>query len=211
MATKKVENQGKGVTIDVTPITVTVPRQYDIEIMGMGGLLMNHMPDFSISKVSKPNQARVDPAERELKIWREKLYVDSANQVFIPGENIHECLFEGTKYWGERIAGEGKKTYTDLVKSGCVAESLYLGMDKDDERIVQFGKMVCVSKTNRSRIYRVRPLIQPWGGTFRLHVFDDRLTSDVLKTIVTYAGTFKGICDWRPVYGRFNLVGLREA
>jgi len=200
-------------TIEVNPITVTTPKKYVVTIQGMGGILSNKMPDLSISKTEKKAQAKEDLTEKERKVWREKLYFDDDNQLYIPGENIHESLIEGAAYWGEKV--EGNKRFTDLVKSAIVAESLYLGIKKDSNTLIPFGKAVngnpSRGKKSGCKVYKIRPLLNPWGGSFVIHVFDQRISLNILKTIVTFAGTFKGLCDWRPVYGRYELVNIEEA
>ncbi len=195
-----------------TSIIATTPKKYEVTIRGMGGLLMNQMPDLSVSKAEKKEQTKIDPIERERKEWREKAYAYEDGEIYIPGENIHECLKEACKYWGQKIPGEGKKTYTDVVASSVVCENLDLGITKED--LIPFGKAVngnpSRGKKSGAKVYKIRPLIQPWGGTFIVHVFDGRLTPGILGTIFTYGGTFKGLCDWRPTYGRFELVSIKE-
>jgi len=206
--TKKLE------TIEVENLTVATPRMYKVKIQGSGGILFNKMKELSQTKAEKKNQEKVDPAELERKEWREKLYFDLSNQIYIPGENIHECMKEGCKYWGQKIAGEGNKTYTDVVASSVVIENLYLGLDKNSELIVPFGKNVngnpSKGKKSGAKVYKIRPLLMPWGGEFVMHVFDARLTVPVLTTILKYAGTYKGLCDWRPTYGRFELISIKQ-
>lgn len=196
----------------MSPVQVTRPTLYTATIKGMGGLLMNKMPDLSQPKASSMSQENEDLTEKERRIWREKIYFDGANQVYIPGENIHECLADGAIYWGKKVSGN--KTYTDLIKSAVVVDSLYLGMEKESPLIVPFGKAAngnpSRGKKSGCRVYKIRPLVMPWGGSFGFSVFDPRLTQNVMKTILTFAGTFKGLCDWRPVYGRFELVNLEE-
>jgi hypothetical protein len=204
MATKNTEKEG------MAGIQVTRPTTYIATIRGMGGLLMNKMPDLSQPKASGRSQEKEDPTEKEKRLWREKLYYDGQNTVYIPGENIHECMIEGTAYWGEKV--QGNKTFTDLVKSAIVVDSLYFDFDKDSPLIVPFGKAAngnpSRGKKSGCKVYKIRPLIMPWGGSFSFSVFDPRLTENVIKTILTFAGTFKGLCDWRPQYGRFELINL---
>ena len=206
MATKKETNE------TMAGIQVTRPAFYTATIKGMAGLLMNKMPDLSQPKASSKSQEKEDPAEKEKRLWREKLYFDGQNQVYIPGENIHECLIEGTAYWGEKVSGN--KTYTDLVKSAVVVDSLYFDFDKESSLIVPFGKAAngnpSRGKKSGCKVYKIRPLIMPWGGLVNFHVFDPRLTLNVMKTIFTFAGTYKGVCDWRPQFGRFELIDLKE-
>lgn len=196
---------------DFVATQVTAPVFYDVSIQGMGGIIINKKPELSQPKGTKKRELKQDLAEKEQLTWREKLHFDENEDVFIPSENIHECMKGGAAYWGEKVTGN--KTYTDLVKCGLNVESLYFpGLKKDSPLVVPFGKMVNASPTkpNGGSVWKIRPLLQPWGGTFKITVFDPRLTEKILQTILTYAGIFRGLCDWRPKYGRFTLTGLEE-
>lgn len=201
--------------INAVNLTITTPRQYLVTIKGVAPLLMNKLPDLSTPKGKRSNQAKEDPAEVEERTWREKLHFDSEGQVYIPGENSHENLKGAASYWNQKIPGEGNKTYTDVFARGVICENLYLGLHKDDQKnILPFGKMVngTPSKGKKSgcKVYKIRPQIPVWGGTFKIHVFDARLYSEIIRVVMTYGGIYIGHCDWRPVYGRFDLVSLEE-
>ena len=202
------------VIIDVPNLVITSPALYEVSIKGMDSLLMNKMPDLSVPKTKKSNQTKIDPVELEQMIWRDKAYYDESGNVYIPGENIHECLKDAAKYWGQRIPGEGQKTYTDVVTKSIICENLNLGINKDSDKLIPYGKAVngnpSRGKKSGAKVYKIRPLIRPWGGTFRMHIFDGRLSQEVLKVILSYAGTFIGLCDWRPTFGRFELVEIRR-
>lgn len=201
-------------TIDVVNLTVTKPERYNVTIMGMDGILFNKMPDLSVSKTEKTKQEKEDPIEVERREWREKTYYGADGMLYIPGENIHECMKGGAQYWGQKIPGAGNKTYTDLISSAVIAENLPLGVQKDGSELIPFGKAVngnpSKGKKSGAKVYRIRPLLRPWGGTFIINVFDARLSEPVLKTILAFAGAFRGLCDWRPTYGRFELVEIKK-
>lgn len=190
-------------------LTVTNPRKYLVTIGGEG-ILFNKVPDMSITKAEAKEQEKLPADEKERLFWREKAYTKGNGDVYIPGENIHQCMKDGCKYWGQKIPGEGNKTFTDVVASAVVCESIDLGVTLD--QLIPFGKNVNGNPTKgkKSMVYRIRPMLPSWQGQFIMHVFDARLSKNVLETILTYAGTFKGLGDWRPVYGRFNLIGLEE-
>ena len=200
--------------IELEPLIVTKPARYQISIKGMDAILFNKMPDQSKSKTELKNQEKIDPIERERMMWREKAYFDADGMLYVPGENIHECMKQGAQYWGQKIPGAGNKTYTDVVNSAVVVENMLLGVHKDDDKLIPFGKSVngnpSKGKKSGAKVYKIRPLLRPWGGTFVIHVFDGRLTLSVLKTVLTYAGAFRGLCDWRPVYGRFELEKIEQ-
>lgn len=188
-------------------------RCYNVTIKGTAPLLFNRM----LLKGEGQNKGAVvikeDPIEKEWRIWREKLHTSDAG-VIIPGVNLQMSIFSGAQYWGQRIPGAGQKTYSDLIKSGCIVEDMPISItDIEDERIEPFGTYCTgnVSKGSRGgKVWKIRPRINVWGGSFLFHVYDDRLTEDVLRTIITYAGVYRAVGDWRPRYGRYSLESLVE-
>ena len=211
MEGKKMAKKADVQTIDIPNLTVTKPALYEVEIRGLDGILFNKMPDLSQPKENAPDQGKITPLEKEQFTWREKAYTEDGT-VYCPGENIHECMKEASKYWGQRIPGEGKKTYTDVIAKAVIVENMYFGVSS--EQLIPFGKAVngnpSRGKKSGAKVYKIRPLLRPWAGKFLIHVFDGRLTVEVLRVILTYAGTFIGLCDWRPIFGRFELVNIRR-
>lgn len=220
MSTEKAK---KPETIIVKPkLMVTNPKKWLATIQGTGAMLMNRKFDPGeeeelLVAAGKGRGSKVANDEKERLLWREKVYHTPSLGVYVPSENIHQCMQEGCKYWGQTIPGEGKKTYTDVIKSACVVEDMPLGngkpLEKDDPTIVEFGKWVSGNPTRGKgggKVWRIRPYIGMWEGTFIINTFDSRLTKDVLEVILTYAGQFKGLNDWRPKFGRFQLAGLEE-
>jgi hypothetical protein len=200
--------------IDTINLKIAEPALYEIEIAGLDSLLMNKMIDQSVPKTKKTDQSKIDPIEKEKLYWREKAYFDENENVYIPGENIHECLKDASKYWGKKIPGEGNKTYTDVIDKSIICENMLLGMKKDSDLLIPFGKSCngnpSKGKKSGTKVYKIRPLIRPWGGSFRMHVFDGRLDRSILEVILSFAGTFIGMCDWRPVFGRFAIKNIER-
>jgi hypothetical protein len=54
------------------------------------------------------------------------------------------------------------------------------------------------AKIGQSKHIRVRPRFETWATRGIVHVWDEQITLDALKQIVTYAGLYKGLGDWRP-------------
>ena len=94
--------------IELEPLIVTKPARYQISKKGKDANLFNKMPDQSKSKTELKNQEKIDPIERERMMWREKAYFDADGMLYVPGENIHECMKQGAQYWGEN-SGAGIK------------------------------------------------------------------------------------------------------
>jgi len=218
MARKTVILDGVSIDAEYIPsldsIVVTKPAAYLVSIKGVDACLQNKMPDLSKPKTSDPDQAKMDDLQREQLYWRDKLYINSEGHVIWPSENVHQMLQDASKYWGQRIPGEGQKTYTDVIVKSVVCEDCDLGITPDDPTIIPFGKSVngnpSKGKKSGAKVYKIRPMIRPWQGTFVMHVFDARLNPTVLMTILTYAGVYIGLSDWRPTFGRFELTGFER-
>ncbi len=204
----------KAEVIEIEDLTITSPRLYEVAIQGMDSILFNKMPVLDRPKPGGKKQEKVDKTELEHLMWREKAYFNDDGMLYMPGENLHECMKQGAQYWGQRIPGEGQKTYTDVIASAIICENMEFGIHKDSDKVIPFGKMVngnpSKGKKSGAKVYKIRPLLRPWGGPFRMHVFDGRLTPEILRTIIAYAGAYRGLGDWRPVYGRFEYVNMRE-
>ena len=194
------------------PKVVAKKTSYMVVLQGVGGMLQNQPPDMGPEKASKAKQTKENLHANELNNWKDKLYLNG-DDVIQRSEAIHQCIQDGASYWGAKIPGEGMKKYANIVKCGILVEDGSFGIKKDDPSIMPFGKACNPTPTKGAggKVYKVRPMINPWELTFVMHVFDSgRLTKDVLLTILSYAGTYIGLSDWRPTYGRFNVVEFDE-
>lgn len=208
-------------------LQIAAPRKYVASIIGQSDILFNRMIDQSetpaegISQGTRKDVVTKDKAEVERLIWREKSYFRPETEaLYIPGENIHQCMVDGAQYWGMTIPGRGKTQYTGVVKSGIICQDVSLAtLDRTGDYIeakkadlVSFGRSVngTPTKKNGGKVYRIRPSLESWKGTFLMTVIDARLTSQILRTVISYAGLYKGLGDWRPYHGRFELGFLEE-
>jgi|GEM_PF-3181507 hypothetical protein len=208
-------------------LQIAAPIKYIVSIVGQSDILFNRMIDQSetpaegVLNGSKKSAITKDKAEVERQIWREKAYFRPESEVlYIPGENIHQCMVDGASYWGMTIPGRGKTQYTGVVKAGVICQDISLAtLDSEGNYVeatkadlVSFGRSVngTPTKGKGSKVYRIRPSLESWNGTFLMTVIDARLTPQILRTIVSYAGLYRGLGDWRPNHGRFELEHLGE-
>jgi len=202
----------KSNTFELSAKVVVTPSRFLATIQGIDGCLFNKAPDLSDQAGNKDKRVKDKHAE-ELRTWRNKLHTNADGEVIWPGENLHEMLKGAAKYWGATVPGEGKKTYTNIVLNAVVVEDMPLGIKADDDKaIIPYGKNcnATPTKPKGGLVYRIRPFVRPWGGSFVIHVFDERINLNVLSTLLTYGGQFGGMGDWRPKFGRFNLTNLEK-
>lgn len=177
-------------------------------------------------KTTKPGDDR-SPAWR----WFGCLYHDG-KQVCMPADNLMRCMMEG----GAQVpvpGGKSGKTFKSQTQSGMLVRDpfspLLVGgkaiemaalepllkeesFDRHQEALAKLGVMLFVkrAKIGQSKHIRVRPRFDMWGCKLVLSVWDQQLTQDVLGSILSLAGQYKGLGDWRPggktpgPYGMFN-------
>jgi hypothetical protein len=100
-----------------------------------------------------------------------------------------------------RIAGRGKKTFKDAFKGGVFVEPRLIP-HKISKWEIDLQNVV----VQRSRVIRARPRFDEWELDFQILNIDERITPNIIKDILVDAGRFCGIGDFRPRYGRFEVV-----
>lgn len=218
-------------------------RTYAVELEGLTPLLMHWdniewademdawKADPHNKKSSKAGDDR-SPAFR----WIGSVYHDG-EVVCVASDNLSRCFMEG----GVMVpvpGGRSGKTFKAQTQSGMKVDEMHVPLRingggtipwKPIEALTEESSfpvhMEAVKKMGfrlfmkRARIgaskhIRVRPRFDKWALAFNLSVWDDQLTEDALRSILEYAGTYKGLCDWRPggktpgSYGMFKLVSL---
>lgn len=215
-------------------------KAYQVEITGITPLLMHSddiewsdkmddwKSDASNKKTSKAGDDRT-PAFR----WIGSLYHDGL-YVGIPSQNIMRALMEG----GAMVpvpGGKGGKTFKAQTQSGMqileplahiVVDGKQIAMadinpllqeqdflkHKEATPKLGFDLFVKRAKIQQSKHVRVRPKFDQWAAKFTVYVKDEQITKKVLADILSYAGQYKGLCDWRPgsktpgPYGMFTAA-----
>ena len=164
---------------------------------------------YSAEKLDKESNE-----DYEKRTWRERMHVNSSNNVFIPPMSIKNCLAEAAKYLGIQIPGKGKATYTKHFEAGVlVMDPIVLPIKKDEVA----GEWLFVPSDGKrgggKRVSKCFPLIHEWEGMVEIHVLDETITRDVLLHHLEEAGKFIGLGRFRPrnngYYGRFSVESLK--
>ena len=133
--------------------------------------------------------------------WYGGLYVDDKERPCLPGEVLESTLVTGAKvhrlgqvakggiiiFGNFKLVHDGPKTIDELWKHGG------------------YIKRSAVRVKN-ARVIRTRPMFPVWSCKFTVQ-WDPQLVHDEeqLMDIVRSAGT-TGLCDYRPKFGRFEVV-----
>lgn len=156
--------------------------------------------------------------DKERRIWRNRLHIDSDGEVFIPPMAYKNAVAEAAKFLSIGIPGKGKATYTKHFEAGVLAfEPAKLGIKADD---VQCERLFVPSDGRPGggkRVYRYFPVIPAgWTADFSFCVLDETVLqtsaeadSTVFEHVLRRTGQFIGIGRFRPknrgFYGRFAV------
>jgi len=173
-------------------------KQYEIEVTGVAPLLMHRfiVEDHSEGSSKKKKKVYNSKDDAEQACYRNK-----EGKIYMPSEWFYAGLVKA----GSKQIYEGKKTYKDVFKSGCIVSP--------DEIILSPQKYEIDSRAvviQRARIVRSRPRSEKWSAKFQVQVLEEDLVSaQVLKEALEDAGQ-NGVGDFRPRFGRFMVSGFKE-
>lgn len=134
--------------------------------------------------------------------WEAGAYWKDGLGLYIPAENVEATIVNGAKV---------NKKGTDIEKY-CDVTDLYIPFDygenlTKDELIHNFEyRDTRIMTVMRVRINRTRPRFDQWKIVFNLRYDENQIDLDVIVNAMEYAGSYVGLCDSRPKYGKFVAI-----
>lgn len=185
-------------------------KTYELKIEGAAPMLMNRLSrelNIEIKKIPKDKKDEWEDAN-----WQKKLYtkeVDGKTEIIIPDLVLHSFLINACKKYKVSPPTSIGKTWTDYFRSSVIVPECAI---VKNVTVVPYGTMVNgnpSSMKKSSKVYRVRPMIKKgWTATIVLIDLQDYLKKEIVEEIVDCGGKYVGLCDWRPLHGRFIVRGI---
>ncbi len=129
-------------------------------------------------------------------------YFDSTSGFFIPGANFDATFLAGAKL--QKLGTHWKRgalVMTDKAELGFAGpstpESLW-----EDQRFVDCRGV----KVGQAKIMRYRPIFLDWACQLEVAINTDVLDLQEVKKAIEDAGKLIGVCEYRPRFGRFEVV-----
>jgi len=131
------------------------------------------------------------------------LYWSKEYGLHMPGENIEACLIGAAKF---KKLGTAFKRGAQVVELACPLRGT--GAPATAEEIAADDKFKFVKsvKVGTSRVMRTRPIFESWGTEFTVMFDPAQLQSEDIIEAVNTAGIMVGLGDWRPRFGKFDVV-----
>lgn len=132
------------------------------------------------------------------------LYLGEDNAPSIPGELIEGMIRDGAKK-----SRQGKDVQSGIISDGNWA--LDYDGPKDVDKLWQDEQYRDIRgcKVQKSRVMRTRPKFPAWKLAFEVAFLDEIANKSSVEKWLRDAGMLVGLGDFRPKFGRFEVVSLK--
>lgn len=185
-------------------------KRFTVQIEGMCPMLHNRLSREINKEKKKVEKGLLD--EWEDNNWAKKLYtknIDGEDIIIVPEDNVHAMMITACmKYKVPPPDKSIGRTWTAYFKSAVIVDNSAV---VNYSRYEAFGRMVNGNPSRgggSSKVWSVRPIIHDWSLTLTFLDAENRLDIDTVTEILTHAGKFVGLSDWRPRFGRFKIIDV---
>jgi hypothetical protein len=166
----------------------------------------------SAVKKAKTSKAEDDILEAQHVEFMGAMYFDERHGPVIPTDNLQAMLTEGARKrrLGKQVEALAQVLYPDDGSSGHRLE--YVG-ERDPERMYvdEKHRFVRAVKIGQSAVMRTRVRFPEWSLTFDVEISEGGPTPEQIREALEDAGLLVGLGDWKPRYGRFEVIEVVEA
>jgi hypothetical protein len=210
MATKTAERNGKatgvGPATNAAEETIMEGAPYiaRVTVVGTADLLFHRWNCEAVAE--KAAAAKGSKAKKSDNV-ESYVYRDDDGHICVPGEYLRGAIVAAAKY--KQDPRSSRKSAMDLFKAAIIphtilAPVLVAGSPAADWQY----EHKCRVQVQRAGVTRVRPAFKAgWTAAFELQVsLPQYISPALLHDVLIDAGRLVGLADFRPTYGRFQVV-----
>lgn len=183
-------------------IDLSVPYVAEVAIQGVSDFLFHRWNCESVEEKSKAAKGSKAKKTDDVESY---VYRMEDGELALPGEYLRMAIINAAKF--RQDPRSPRKSAMDLYKAAVVPLTILAPLGKatwdyeDKRRVV----------IQRNGVNRVRPALRAgWKAAFELMVnLPEYVSPDALNDVIQSAGRLVGVGDFRPTYGRFQVVGFR--
>jgi hypothetical protein len=182
---------------------LTKPVSVEVTIQGTADMLFHR---WNVEEVEARAGAGKGSKVKKTDNPETMVYRDDRNNVCLPGEYLRQSIIHAAK--SHQDPRSPRKSLMDMAKATivCLTPLASLGMtqwDYEDKRRVNI---------QRNAVTRTRPAIKAgWKATFIIRLLRPQyIDPKLLLQLLVDAGVLVGVADFRPTYGRFQVVRFEE-
>jgi hypothetical protein len=170
----------------------------EVVLVGTAPILFHRWDDAAVERKAK---AAKNSHERKTDDVENYVYRNSDGEIGIPGKNFKACLREAGRFLPDPRSP--RKSARDLVQSAVQIEPFLASLGRTSWDALDVQRVL----VNRSAVSRTRPMFREgWKVGFDVVVLAPEYCGpDWMHDLITRAGRFVGLGDFRPDYGRFRM------
>lgn len=159
---------------------------------------------WSVDGVEAKSKAAKGSAAKKSDDLESYVYRTDENKLAIPGEYFRMAVIYAAKF--RQDPRSPRKSAMDLFKAGLIALDELCGLDRETWDFIDRRRVV----VQRNAITRCRPaLLAGWETECRFDVLlPEYISPELLNDTIQAAGRLIGVGDFRPTFGRFQVVGF---
>lgn len=176
-----------------------MPYRAEVTIEGVAPILFHR---WNCESVESKSKAKKGSAEKKSDDIESYVYRDEKGELAIPGEYLRGAIIGAAKY--QQDPRSPRKSAADLFKAAIVSLTPLASLGVKDWDYLDKRRVTI----QRNAITRSRPAMKEgWRATFILMVnLPEYVDAQLLNTTIQQAGKLIGLADFRPSFGRFNVV-----
>ncbi|WP_460182187.1 hypothetical protein [Thermopirellula anaerolimosa] len=180
-------------------IALSLPYRVKVTVRGEADVLFHR---WNCEAVEAKAKAAKGSAAKKADDLESYVYRNDAGELCLPGEYLRQAIIAAAKY--RQDPRSPRKSAMDLVKAAIVSLTplASLGVKAWDY------EHRCRVQVQRNGVTRVRPALGAgWSASFVLLVnLPEYVSLEMLHGLLTDAGRLIGVGDFRPTYGRFQVM-----
>lgn len=172
-----------------------------VKIEGISDYLQHKRP-FEEDETLKKRTGEIDYSKEAEKT----VYRDEDLGCYIPSKQIRACLVKAGATF--KVTGGRGRTFKNMINAVIEVEPDKIPLKKKN---FDYVHQEFVKLRGSDQILRSRPAFEKgWEAEFSLLILDEeQIPVKIMKQIAEYGGKFVGIGDWRPHFGRFEVVEFK--
>lgn len=183
-------------------IALQKPYSVEVELEGVCPLLFHRWNNESVAAKAR---AKKGSAEKKTDDTESFMWKDEKGFVCLPGEYLRQAVIHASKY--EQDPRSPRKSMMDLMKAALVSLTALASLGVKEPDFIDMRRVVI----QRNAITRSRPAMRTgWKAQFILMVIlPEYVPQQRLNQLVQQAGRIIGLADFRPSFGRFQVIGFK--
>lgn len=180
-------------------IEMTMPYRVEVAIEGTAPILFHRWNVESVESKSKAKKGSVEKKTDDVESY---VYRNEKGEISIPGEYLRGAIVGAAKF--QQDPRSPRKSAADLHKAAIISLTPLASLGAKDWDYLDRRRVLI----QRNAITRSRPAMhEGWKATFILLVtLPEYVSPQMLNTTIQMAGKLIGLADFRPSFGRFNVV-----